>query len=129
MKRTILIAFLLLGACGDDKNNRSEPNPVTYPDTVTADVTFASDTTQPPNDADDDAQSTGNDTQSSEFLAGVFSDLDDSSSSFRLEASRRVLDDARITLEAQTFLDVDPDNAISYLQDSDFIVLSLQLFF
>ena len=70
-----------------------------------------------------------NDTQSSEFLAGVFSDLDDSSSSFRLEASRRVLDDARITLEAQTFLDVDPDNAISYLQDSDFIVLSLQLFF
>ena len=70
-----------------------------------------------------------NDTQSSEFLAGVFSDLDDSSGSFRLEASRRVLDDARITLEAQTFLDVDPDNAISYLQDSDFIVLSLQLFF
>ena len=70
-----------------------------------------------------------NDTQSSEFLAGVFSDLDDSSGSFRLEASRRVLDDARITLEAQTFLDVDPDNAISYLRDSDFIVLSLQLFF
>jgi len=70
-----------------------------------------------------------NDTQSSEFLAGVFSDLDDRSGSFRLEASRRVLDDARITLEAQTFLDVDPDNAISYLQDSDFIVLSLQLFF
>ena len=70
-----------------------------------------------------------NDTQSSEFLAGVFSDLDDRSRSFRLEANRRVLDDARITLEAQTFLDVDPDNAISYLQDSDFIVLSLQLFF
>ena len=70
-----------------------------------------------------------NDTQSSEFLAGVFSDLDDRSGSFRLEASRRVLDDARITLEAQTFLDVNPDNAISYLQDSDFIVLSLQLFF
>ena len=70
-----------------------------------------------------------NDTQSSEFLAGVFSDLDDSSSSFRLEASRRVLGDARITLEAQSFIDVDPNNAISYLQDSDFIVLSLQLFF
>ena len=70
-----------------------------------------------------------NDTQSSEFLAGVFSDLEDSSSSFRLEASRRVLDDARITLEAQSFIDVDPNNAISYLQDSDFIVLSLQLFF
>lgn len=70
-----------------------------------------------------------NDTQSSEFLAGVFSDLDDSSGSFRLEASRRVLDDARITLEAQTFLDVDSDNAISYLQDSDFITLSLRLFF
>ena len=70
-----------------------------------------------------------NDTQSSEFLAGVFSDLDDSSGSFRLEASRRVLDDARITLEAQTFLDVDLDNAVYYLQDSDFIVLSLQLFF
>ena len=70
-----------------------------------------------------------NDTLSSEFLAGVFSDLDDSSSSFRLEASRRVLGDARITLEAQSFIDVDPNNAISYLQDSDFIVLSLQLFF
>ena len=69
------------------------------------------------------------DTQSSEFLAGVFSDLDDGSNSFQVEASRRILDDARITLEAQTFVDVDSGNALSYLEDSDFIVLSLQLFF
>jgi hypothetical protein len=46
-----------------------------------------------------------------------------------VEASRRILDDARITLEAQTFVDVDSGNALSYLEDSDFIVLSLQLFF
>jgi len=69
------------------------------------------------------------DTQSSEFLAGVFSDLDDGSNSIRVEASRRILGDARITLEAQSFVDVDSGNALSYLKDSDFLVLSLQLFF
>ena len=69
------------------------------------------------------------DTQSSEFLAGIFSDLDDGSDSVRVEASRRILGDARITLEAQSFVNVDSGNALSYLKDSDFIVLSLQLFF
>ncbi|HCK76693.1 MAG TPA: hypothetical protein DHW07_06065 [Gammaproteobacteria bacterium] len=69
------------------------------------------------------------DTQSSEFLAGIFSDLDDGSNSVRVEASRRILDDARITLEAQSFVNVDSRNALSYLKSSDFVLLSLQLFF
>ena len=69
------------------------------------------------------------DTQSSEFLAGIFSDLDDGSNGVRVEASRRILNDARITLEAQSFVDVDSDNALAYLKDGNFIVLSLQLFF
>ena len=52
-----------------------------------------------------------NDTQSSEVLAGAFLDLDDDSTSLRVEASRRVFGDARISLEAQSFTNIDSKNA------------------
>ena len=70
-----------------------------------------------------------NDTQSSEVLAGAFFDLDDDSTSLRVEASRRVFGDARISLEAQSFTNIDPENAAYYLRDSDFLLLSLHVFF
>ena len=69
------------------------------------------------------------DAESSEILAGVIVDLEDQSRSFRVEANRRVFTDARISLELQTFNNTDPDNANFYLRDSDFLLLSLELFF
>ncbi|MEJ2177884.1 MAG: hypothetical protein P8Y12_08015 [Gammaproteobacteria bacterium] len=69
------------------------------------------------------------DTESSEILAGTIIDQEDQTTSFRIEASRRVFTDARINLEGQVFNNVDPDNAISYLRDSDFLRLSLELYF
>ena len=74
-----------------------------------------------------------NDAESSEVLAGAFIDRDDQTSSFRIEANRRVgkffWADSRISLEAQAFSNVDPDNISSSLRDSDFVLLSLALFF
>ena len=69
------------------------------------------------------------DAESSEILAGVIVDQEDQSRSFRVEANRRVLTDARISLELQTFNNIDPGNANFHLRDSDFLLLSLELFF
>ena len=69
------------------------------------------------------------DTESSEILAGLIQDQDDQSMSFRVEANRRVFGDARINLEAQFFSNVDPGNITYSLRDSDFIQLSLEVFF
>jgi hypothetical protein len=70
-----------------------------------------------------------NDAESSEILIGAIIDQQDQTTSFRIEGNRRVFGDARIILETQIFTDVDPDNAIYYLRDSDFVRLSLELFF
>ncbi|WP_423910348.1 hypothetical protein [Candidatus Spongiihabitans sp.] len=74
-----------------------------------------------------------NDAESSEVLAGAFIDRDDQTSSFRIEANRRAgkffWADSRISLEAQAFSNVDPDNISFSLRDSDFVLLSLALFF
>ena len=70
-----------------------------------------------------------NDAEGSEILAGTFIDQDDQTSSFRVEANRRIFTNARISLEAQSFSNVDPDNAIYSLSNSDFVLLSLDLYF
>ena len=74
-----------------------------------------------------------NDAQSSEVLAGALIDLDDQTSSFRIEANRRagkfLWADARISVEAQAFSNVAADNLSFSLRDSDFVRLSLALFF
>jgi len=70
-----------------------------------------------------------NDAESSEVLAGAFIDMDDDSASFRVEANRRVFTDARISIEAQAFSNVDPGNVSYGLRNSDFILVSLELFF
>lgn len=69
------------------------------------------------------------DVAGTEILAGGFVDLDDSSLSFRLEASRRVFTDAKINLEAQAFSSVDPENQFYSFKNSDFVLLSLELYF
>ena len=70
-----------------------------------------------------------NDSESSEILAGGFFDLDDDSTSFRVEANRRVLGNARISVEAQIFSKIDPGNISFGFRNSDFIRLSLEYFF
>jgi hypothetical protein len=70
-----------------------------------------------------------NDAESSEVLAGAFIDMDDDTTSLRVEANRRVFSDARVSLEAQAFTNVDPDNVVIGFRDSDFIRLSLEFFF
>ncbi|MGI9316444.1 MAG: hypothetical protein ACR2QW_03845, partial [bacterium] len=69
------------------------------------------------------------DAESSEILAGTVIDQEDQTTSFRIEANRRVFTDARISLEAQAFSNVDPDNVSFYLRNSDFLLLSLDLYF
>jgi hypothetical protein len=69
------------------------------------------------------------DAESSEILAGAIFDQDDQSQSFRIEANRRVLTNAKISLEAQAFSNVDPNSVSFGFRNSDFIQLSLQLNF
>ena len=70
-----------------------------------------------------------NDAQSSQILIGGIIDQDDDSTSFRIEGSRRIFTDARISLEAQAFSNVDPDNISASLRDSEFALISLEFFF
>ena len=69
------------------------------------------------------------DTESSEILAGIIIDREDQSRTFRVEANRRVFTDARINLELQTFNNIDPRNVNFHLRNSDYLLLSLELFF
>ncbi len=70
-----------------------------------------------------------NDAESSEILAGTFFDQDDHSASYRIEANRRVLGDARLSLEAQVFSNSAPGNVTFSQRHSDFVLVSLEYFF
>ncbi|MEO0624897.1 MAG: hypothetical protein AAF183_22255 [Pseudomonadota bacterium] len=70
-----------------------------------------------------------NDVEDTEFLAGVFIDVEDGPSSFRIEAERRIGEDWNAELEATFFLEDDPDNAASVFENDSFIVLRLSRFF
>ena len=60
---------------------------------------------------------------------GMFIDLDDQSQAFRVEANRRMFGDARMYVEAQVFSNMDPENVGYHLRNSDFLRLSLELYF
>jgi hypothetical protein len=62
-----------------------------------------------------------NDEKSSEILAGLFFDTDNGSQSFRVEGSRRVGDNLKLSLELQTFSRIDPDDPLQAFSDDDFI--------
>ncbi len=70
-----------------------------------------------------------NDTESSQILVGGLVDLDDDTVNFRLEANRRIFTDARISLEVQGGSNAAPGNIGFSLKDSDFVLLSLELYF
>lgn len=75
------------------------------------------------------ARASFNDAESSAILAGGFFDLDDDSQVFRVEASRRVFGDAKLSIEAQVFSHVDSGNLSFAARDNDFIELELAWFF
>lgn len=69
------------------------------------------------------------DVEGTEILAGTVIDLKDGSQSLRVEGSRRMFNNARLGLEAQSFFNVDPGNASYGLRNSDYALLSLKWYF
>ncbi|WP_299880718.1 hypothetical protein [uncultured Cocleimonas sp.] len=70
-----------------------------------------------------------NDEDSSELLAGVFVDLDNSTKSLRLEASRRIGNGMKLNIEGQVFTDVDKEDPLYTFSKDDYIQVELQKFF
>ncbi len=69
------------------------------------------------------------DAESSAILAGAFVDMDDDSQIYRIEASRRIFNDATISLEAQVFSSIAPANVSYAYRDNDFVQLNLAWYF
>jgi len=72
---------------------------------------------------------TFNDTQSSEVLAGGFFDLDYDSRSFRVEASRRLGQSYKLSVEGQVFLDMAPRDPLAAFAADDFVLIELTRYF
>lgn len=70
-----------------------------------------------------------NDEASSELLAGIIVDVDDSSRLASIEASRRIGDDLKINLEARFFSNIDTQNFISGFRKDDFVQIELAWYF
>jgi hypothetical protein len=70
-----------------------------------------------------------NDIQSSEVLLGVISDLDHSITAGFIEASRRIGDGIKITLEARTFSHTAADRPLHDFRRDDFIQADLAWYF
>ena len=70
-----------------------------------------------------------NDAQSSELLVGVLLDTDKQSRSYRVEASRRLGDSYKVSLELQVFSNIDARDPLAALQRDDFVLLELAYFF
>ncbi len=70
-----------------------------------------------------------NDEASSELLAGIIVDIDDSSRIASIEASRRLGDDWKINLEARFFSNIDKQNFLSGFSKDDFVQLELAWYF
>jgi len=70
-----------------------------------------------------------NDIKSSEILAGFFVDADNRSRSFRVEASRRIGDSWKGTLELQTFANIAADDPLAAIDNDDFLRLEMAYYF
>jgi hypothetical protein len=70
-----------------------------------------------------------NDAQSTEVLAGFLVDVDKYSRSFRIEASRRVGQSWKATLELQTFTNVDDSDPLAAFEDDDYLLVDMAYFF
>ncbi len=72
---------------------------------------------------------TFNDTQSSEVLAGGIFDLDHAGKSFRVEASRRIGQSYKLSLEGQLFSDIASHDPLAAFAADDFIRIELTRYF
>jgi hypothetical protein len=71
-----------------------------------------------------------NDAASTELLAGISFDLDESGSVLQIEASRRLTDNLKISLEAWSFFDLEENQTYLYsIRDDDFVRLQLFYYF
>ncbi len=70
-----------------------------------------------------------NDIQSTELLAGFVVDTDKQSQSFRLEASRRIGDSWKGTIEAQLFNNIDEEDPLIAFEKDDYLLLEVARFF
>lgn len=70
-----------------------------------------------------------NDIQSTEILAGGFFDLDSAGRSIRIEASRRVGQSWKLSLELQTLANISQDDPLFSLRKDDFVQIDFGYFF
>jgi len=70
-----------------------------------------------------------NDVDGTEFLMGFVQDLTKNSNSMFAEASSRIGDNMKITMEMRLLLEQDPEDLFFSLRDDDFFQLELQYFF
>jgi hypothetical protein len=67
--------------------------------------------------------------QSTELLAGVIQDLDSSARLFNLEASRRLGDNWKLSVEARWFIDIPPADRLYELRRDDYMQAELAYYF
>jgi hypothetical protein len=70
-----------------------------------------------------------NDVQSTEILAGFIVDTHYGSQRFRVEASRRLGDSWKASLELQTFHDIDPDDIVTVFKQDDYLLVEMAYYF
>ena len=71
-----------------------------------------------------------NDVQSTEFLAGAIFDLDDNNKMFSLEASRRLGDSWKLSVEARIFSGIASSDVLIYdLRKDDMVQIELAWYF
>ena len=87
----------------------------------------------PPTAFDNDvflgARLTLNDIDDTAILAGTVVDVDNQTTSFRLEAERRFGTNQKIELESQWFANVDGDDPLAAAEDDSYLLLRLTQFF
>ena len=72
---------------------------------------------------------TANDIDGSELLAGVIHDLDGNTALFNLEASRRIGNSWKASLQARLWFNVDEDDPLAGLRRDDYLEFSLARYF
>lgn len=70
-----------------------------------------------------------NDVESTELLAGAFVDLDNSSTSLRMEASRRIGKGLKLNIEGQVFTNIDKADPLKVFEKDDYLQIELQKYF
>ena len=91
------------------------------------------DRTAPPTSLQNDvfagARLSLNDTQDSSLLIGAIVDLEDQSTSFSIEAQRRIGDSLTIELESRWFVNTATGNPLHFVKTDDYLTLRLKKYF